>query len=83
MTFGNPGTRIISIAPRPYAEIEELCDEVLRYPLEAVDLTTFEELDAGDIFFFDGSHRVFTDFEVTCTSARVGRVGLEPTTRRL
>ena len=31
-------TRIVSIDPEPWAEIDGLCDEVLRAPAEEVDL---------------------------------------------
>ena len=56
---GRLDTRITSIDPRPRAEIDELCDEVIRAPLETVDLTVFEGVRAGDMVFFDGSHRAF------------------------
>ena len=52
-------TRMTSIDPNPRAEIDTLCDEVIRHPLETVSLSTFEVLSPGDIVFFDGSHRVF------------------------
>ena len=58
-------TTITSIDPHPRAEIDQLCDRVIRSPLETVDLAIFDELGAGDILFFDGSHRVFTDSDVT------------------
>jgi predicted O-methyltransferase YrrM len=56
---GGLQTRLISIDPAPRAEIDELCDEVIRAPLEAVDLAMFGRLRRGDTVFFDGSHRVF------------------------
>jgi len=58
-------TRIISIDPLPRATIDELCDEIVRKPLEELDPSFFDELDAGDFLFFDGSHRVFTNSDVT------------------
>jgi hypothetical protein len=52
-------TRIRSIDPEPRAEVDRLCDEVLRSPLETVDLDrAFGDVTAGDIVFFDSSHRV-------------------------
>ena len=57
-------TRIVSIDPYPRAEIDELCDEVIRQPLEHVELTLFEQLQSGDVLFFDGSHRVFMNSDV-------------------
>jgi hypothetical protein len=49
---------ITSIDPSPRAEINTLCDKVLRKPLQDCDLALFENLQPGDILFFDGSHRV-------------------------
>jgi Methyltransferase domain len=61
---GELATRIVSVDPRPRAEVDELCDEVIRKPLEAADLSLFGTLEAGDILFFDGSHRVFMNSDV-------------------
>jgi hypothetical protein len=58
-------TKIISIDPNPRAEIDQLCDEVLRQPLEKCDLSVIDRLEAGDIFFMDGSHRSFMNSDVT------------------
>jgi hypothetical protein len=52
-------TKIVSIDPAPRWDIDALCDEVIRRPLEDVDLTVFDRLEAGDILFFDGSHHTF------------------------
>jgi Methyltransferase domain len=57
-------TTITSIDPMPRAEIDKLCDRVIRAPLETVDLTTFDVLEAGDILFIDNSHRVFQNSDV-------------------
>jgi hypothetical protein len=62
---GDLDTRIVSIDPHPRAEVDDLCDEVIRKPLEAADLAAFTKLKAGDILFFDGSHRVFMNSDVT------------------
>jgi hypothetical protein len=59
------GTRIVSIDPQPRAEIDAICDEVIRRPLEAVAPSVFGELGAGDVVFFDGSHRSFANSDVT------------------
>jgi len=61
---GGLATKVTSIDPHPRAEIDQLCDEVIRKPLEAVDLAVFAGLQAGDILFFDGSHRVFMNSDV-------------------
>lgn len=62
----SPHTSIISIDPYPRAEVDTLCDEVIRKPLEAVaDLSLFDRLQSGDVLFFDGSHRCFMNSDVT------------------
>ena len=61
---GGLSTEITSIDPRPRAEVDSLCDAVIRKPLEAVDLSVFSALEAGDLLFFDGSHRVFMNSDV-------------------
>ncbi|MGC4888899.1 class I SAM-dependent methyltransferase [Micromonospora sp. DT227] len=58
-------TRITSIDPAPRASVDVLCDDVVRAPLERADLGLFDELDAGDVVFFDGSHRSFMGSDVT------------------
>lgn len=58
-------TRIISIDPSPRAEVDALCDRVIRQPLEDVNASIFEELEAGDVLFVDSSHRVFQNSDVT------------------
>jgi hypothetical protein len=57
-------TTITSIDPAPRASIDALCDRVIRQPLEEVDVTLFDELEAGDILFFDGSHHAFMNSDV-------------------
>jgi len=56
---GGLATRIVSIDPSPRAEIDLLCDEVVRQPLERSDLSIFDAVGPGDVVFLDGSHRVF------------------------
>ena len=58
-------TRIVSIDPQPRAEVDALCDEVVRSPLEACDVAVFDRLAPGDILFIDGSHRVFQNSDAT------------------
>jgi hypothetical protein len=58
-------TRIISIDPAPRAEIDALCDQVVRGRLERADLRMFTDLGAGDVVFMDGSHRLFVDSDAT------------------
>ena len=56
---GGLDTHLTSIDPAPRAEIDALCDKVIRAPLESVDLAEIGRLRRGDMMFFDGSHRVF------------------------
>lgn len=58
-------TDLVSIDPLPRSEIDALCDEVIRAPLEELELSLFDRLGEGDIVFFDGSHRVFTNSDTT------------------
>ena len=58
-------TKLISIDPQPRNEIDALCDQVLRKPLETCDPAMVDVLDPGDIFFLDSSHRAFQGSDVT------------------
>ena len=58
-------TEIVSLDPAPRAEVDALCDRVIRQPLEDVDTRVFDELGAGDVLFVDNSHRVFENSDVT------------------
>ncbi|MFZ5906224.1 MAG: tetratricopeptide repeat protein [Nitrospirota bacterium] len=58
-------TKIVSVDPRPRADIDAICDEVIRQPAEDIAVTRFDALDAGDILFVDNSHRVFMNSDVT------------------
>ncbi len=54
-------TTITSIDPNPRASIDRLCNQVIRTGVENVDLSIFQQLEAGDILFVDCSHCVFTN----------------------
>ena len=58
-------TRIVSLDPEPRVQIDALCAETIRQPLEDVPLSTFDQLQSGDILFFDGSHRCLQNSDVT------------------
>ncbi len=58
-------THVTSIDPEPRAEIDDLCDCVIRQPVECVDLSLFDTLEAGDILFVDNSHRCFMNSDAT------------------
>lgn len=58
-------TKIISIDPCPRAEIDAICDQVVRAPLEEVDPKEIERLTEEDLLFVDSSHRSFQNSDVT------------------
>lgn len=58
-------TRIVSIDPHPRAEIDALCDEVVRAPFETIDLAFFAELGPRDLVLIDNSHRVLQNSDAT------------------
>ncbi len=58
-------TRITSVDPQPRNQIDRLADTCVRQPLEQADPAIFTALEAGDILFFDGSHRSFPGSDVT------------------
>lgn len=58
-------TAIISIDPQPRSEIDALCDEIIRKPVEDIDVGFFDQLNPGDILFVDNSHRCFMNSDVT------------------
>ncbi|MBI5381338.1 MAG: class I SAM-dependent methyltransferase [Opitutae bacterium] len=52
-------TQLTSIDPAPRAEIDALCNTVIRRSVLDVDLAVFRQLNEGDILFHDGSHVTF------------------------
>ena len=59
-------TAIVSIDPQPRAEIDAICDRVIRTGLESGEtLAAFRDLVPGDVVFFDGSHYCFQNSDVT------------------
>lgn len=58
-------TRLTSIDPEPRNAVDQLCDEVIRRPLEQCDPAMFQALEPGDILFLDSSHRAFQGSDVT------------------
>ncbi len=58
-------TKIVSIDPYPAVAMQPICDVVIPSALETVDLKMFDELEAGDVVFMDGSHRAFMNSDVT------------------
>jgi Methyltransferase domain len=58
-------TKIISIDPNPRVEIDCLCDEVVREPVESCNLNIFNRLESGDILYVDNSHRALMNSDAT------------------
>jgi len=63
----NLRTVITSIDPQPRAEIDKICDVVIRENMEKVDLSVFDVLGPDDILFIDNSHRMFMNSDATVT----------------
>lgn len=57
--------RLTSIDPEPRNAVDQLCDQVIRRPLEQCDTAMFQALEPGDILFLDSSHRAFQGSDVT------------------
>jgi len=58
-------TTILSLDPEPRADVNAVCDRIIRSPVENVGLELFDELEAGDILFIDNSHRIFMNSDAT------------------
>jgi hypothetical protein len=58
-------TTMVSVDPRPRAEIRTIADRLIEQPVEQMDLDIFDSLQSGDILFVDHSHRVFTNSDAT------------------
>ena len=58
-------TKILSIDPAPRTEIDALCDEKIRSPLEDLPRDFVTRIQPDDMIFFDGSHRSFPNSDVT------------------
>jgi hypothetical protein len=65
ITHFNLRTKIISVDPCPRAEIDSLCDEVVRAPLQMVPVKVFKKLCKDSILFIDGSHLCLQNSDVT------------------
>ena len=58
-------TKLVSIDPMPRAEVDGVCDEMIRQPFEDGDLTVFDRIGSGDVVFVDNSHRALPNSDVT------------------
>lgn len=65
LRFYDRDTKIISIDPHPREDIDSVCDEIMRQPLENIDIGIFDRLESGDALFVDNSHRSFMNSDVT------------------
>jgi hypothetical protein len=65
ISFLGLDTRIISVDPAPRAEIDALCDHVIRRPLEQADHEVVRILKRKPLVFFDGSHRLLPNSDVS------------------
>jgi hypothetical protein len=65
ITDARDRAKIVSIDPEPRDDIESLCDENIRMPLEAADQSVFARLSEGDVVFIDGSHRCLSNSDAT------------------
>ncbi|MGN6100929.1 MAG: class I SAM-dependent methyltransferase [Devosia sp.] len=63
---GHLDTKIISIDPHPRAIVDELCNEIIRLPVEDIPARELADLAASaQVIFIDNSHRSFQSSDVT------------------
>ena len=65
ISAGRLDTKIVSVDPEPRVDVDTLCDRVIRSRLEDCDVTLFDDLRSGDVLFFDGTHRILQNSDVT------------------
>jgi hypothetical protein len=58
-------TRIVSIDPSPRREVDDICDEVIRRPLQGLSAPVLERLTPGDVMLVDGSHVALMNSDAT------------------
>lgn len=58
-------TLVTAIDPSPRAALDGLVDRHIEARLEACDASVFDQLGGDDILMLDGSHRAFTNSDVT------------------
>lgn len=61
----NLSTKITSFDPSPRADIDAICNTIVRDAIENVDVTLFGELEPGDILFVDSSHCCYMNSDVS------------------
>jgi hypothetical protein len=58
-------THIVSIDPAPRWDVSAVSDEVITAPFQDVDPKRLPTLGENDVFFFDGTHYVFSNTDTT------------------
>jgi hypothetical protein len=58
-------TAIIAIDPAPRADVSAVCDDLIPMPFQDVEPDRLPSLGGQDVFFFDGSHYVFSNTDTT------------------
>ncbi len=61
---GGLSTRIVSVDPQPRADVESVCTESIRVPLQNADASRIAAVEAGDVVLIDSSHYVLTNSDV-------------------
>jgi predicted O-methyltransferase YrrM len=61
---GNLKTQILSVDPEPRVDVDLVCDEVIRAPLQDGDLDRVRALERGDVVLVDSSHYAMTNSDV-------------------
>jgi hypothetical protein len=51
-------TEIISVDPKPRAEVDAISNTIIRQPFENIDLSRILDLQDNDVLFVDNSHRI-------------------------
>jgi hypothetical protein len=64
MRDGGLHTHILSVDPQPRAEINAICDEVIRLPMQDADPGRIAELSSGDVLLVDSSHYALMNSDV-------------------
>jgi hypothetical protein len=68
---GNLTTTILSVDPKPRVEVDLVCDEILRRPLQDADLQRVGALTRGDVLLVDSSHYALTNSDVVAFFLRL------------
>jgi hypothetical protein len=53
------------VDPKPRAEVDALCDTVIRAPFETLTPENYRVIESGDVVFIDNSHHCFQGSDAT------------------